>query len=184
MPSITSLNSAALLILQRPAPLSSRAEGQAAPADLTALANGRLDQASGVARQLQSTLAEDMFSVNSPNLNRLKIDLFERVGKALGIERSDFDSVSAYGSAIKSAVEQLKRAPDGALMLRAIEKEAGLDKLGVSLDTVIEAMIDPSGDDNEKLEAALQKHAGEDASAPTALLVQLDEIGLYDVSNA
>jgi hypothetical protein len=106
--------------------------------------------------------ADDLFSVNSQNLNKMKIDLYKRVGEALGVRESDYDSLHAYGLALQQAVGQLKLAPNAQLVIAGIEKEIGLDKLGVSLDTVINAIIDPMGDDNDKLDAALQKQIGMD----------------------
>jgi hypothetical protein len=106
--------------------------------------------------------ADDLFSVNSQNLNKMKIDLYKRVGEALGVRESDYESFQAYGLALQQAVGQLKLAPNAQLVIAGIEKEIGLDKLGVSLDTVIDAIIDPMGDDNGKLDAALQKQIGMD----------------------
>ena len=60
------------------------------------------------------------------------------------------------------SVGQLKLAPNAQLVIAGIEKEIGLDKLGVSLDTVINAIIDPMGKDNDKLNAALEKKIGMD----------------------
>lgn len=63
-------------------------------------------------------------------------------------------------SATPASVGQLKLAPNAQLVIAGIEKEIGLDKLGVSLDTVINAIIDPMGKDNDKLNAALEKKIG------------------------
>lgn len=106
--------------------------------------------------------ADDLFSVNSQNLNKMKVDLYQRVGEALGVRESDHESFQAYGLALQQAVGQLKLAPNAQLVIAGLEKEIGLDKLGVSLDTVINAIIDPMGDDNDKLDAALQKQIGTD----------------------
>jgi hypothetical protein len=65
-------------------------------------------------------------------------------------------------SATPASVGQLKLAPNAQLVIAGIEKEIGLDKLGVSLDTVINAIIDPMGKDNDKLNAALEKKIGMD----------------------
>lgn len=59
-----------------------------------------------------------------------------------------------------------------------IENKLGLDKLGVSLDTVVNAMIDPGGDDGDKLDAALRRRLGE-AGKDHSALARLDELGRY-----
>lgn len=111
--------------------------------------------------------ADDLFRVDAQNLSKMKVDLYKRVGEALGVKESDYDSFKDYGVALQRAVGQLKLAPNAQQVITGIEKEIGLNKLGVSLDTVINAIIDPTGTDNDKLNAALEKKIG------------LDDDGLY-----
>lgn len=106
--------------------------------------------------------ADDLFSVNAQNLNKVKVDIYKRVGEALGVRESDYESFHAYGTALQQAVGQLKLAPNAQMVIAGIEKDIGLDKLGLSLDTVVNAIVDPTGDDNDKLDAALQKQIGTD----------------------
>ena len=123
-----------------------------------------------------------MFSVNNFDSNKLKVELFKRVGKAFGIDQADYDSQSSYGSAIKQAVSVLASQPNGAQTIAEIEKGLGLDKLGVSLATVVNAIIDPGSDDDDKLDTALKKQAGEDlgtGSHAAGVTVRFDELGLY-----
>jgi hypothetical protein len=171
----------ALRILQQPSAASGASQKAATGADLTAIANGQAGQASGIATSAQT--ADALFGVNSPNLNKMKIDLFKRVGEALGVNESDYDSPEAYGAALKKVVAQIKLDPNAQQLISGIEKDLGLDKLGVSLDTVINAIIDPKGDDGKKLDAALEKKVDDGhASKSKGSAVISDDIGLYSRS--
>jgi hypothetical protein len=121
----------------------------------------------GQASQPTPSPRTDWFGVNSQSLTQLKVDLYRRVGEALGIDQSDYDSPRDYGMALQRAIGQLKLSPNAQLVIAGIEKEVGLDKLGVSLDTVVSAITDPSGTDDDKLDAALEKRFG------------VDDAGLY-----
>jgi hypothetical protein len=199
--SISSVNgSAALLILQQQSPAAfNPAESKKSAADnILAAANGvPAQQASGVSVSTQPTkteskISQDMFSVNATNLTKVKVDLFRRVGEALGIDESNFGSDAEYGAAISRQIAQIKAQPGGDLTINAITQKLGLDKLGVSLDTVVGAILDPKGGENDALDAALDKQYGEDkkkaldgsqtASQKNQLLVKPDEAGIYSVS--
>lgn len=117
-----------------------------------------------------------MFSVNNLNVTATKVRLMERAGKEFGIDQADYESVFSYGSAVKNAVEALKQQSPSAIA--GIERQLGLDQLGISLDTLVNAIIDPQGSDGDRLDAALEKHLGEIAT-DEAIPVQPDEIGLY-----
>lgn len=112
----------------------------------------------------------------------MKVRLMERLGEELGISMDDFNSVRSYGLAIRQAVEEIKREPGGGFFLAELEKKLGLDDLGISLDTLVDAMTDPTGEADRKLEAALKAQVGdifdEDDKAALAALAP-DEIGLY-----
>ncbi|KUM28376.1 hypothetical protein AU467_34855 [Mesorhizobium loti] len=126
--------------------------------------------------QGQAKISQSMFSVNSLNVTATKVRLMERAGKEFGIDQADFESVTSYGSAVKNAVEALKRQSPSAIA--EIEKQLGLDQLGVSLDTLVNAIVDPQGSD--RLDAALEKQVGDDGKDEArAAPLQPDEIGLY-----
>jgi len=119
-----------------------------------------------------------MFSVNNTDSTQMKARLFERVGQAFGIKQDDYKSLFAYGSAIKKAVDDLKQKSPSAVT--QIEKKLGLDELGVSLDTLVNAVVDPQGSDGDKLDAALKKSLGEhDKGKDKGVSPQPDEIGVY-----
>jgi hypothetical protein len=117
-----------------------------------------------------------MFSVDSLNITAVKVRLMERAGKEFGVDQTDYETVSSYGAAVKNAVEALK--PQSPSAIAEIERQLGLDQLGVSLDTLVGAIGDPRGSDNESLDAALKQHAGRQGEGDAAS-VQPDELGLY-----
>jgi hypothetical protein len=176
MPSISALSSAAALFLRPQRPASSNAS---AGDNLIASVNSVSGHAGASSlTQAQGKINESMFSVNNTDATQMKARLFERVGKEFGIKQEDYDSLSSYGSAIKIALDDLKQKSPSSIA--AIEKKLGLDELGVSLETVVNAIIDPQGSDDDRLDAALNKKIGEIAkggsNTPTQ---QPDEIGLY-----
>ncbi|MDX8468865.1 hypothetical protein RFM26_24455 [Mesorhizobium sp. VK23B] len=120
--------------------------------------------------------SEFTFSVDSLNVTATKVRLMERAGKEFGIDQADYESVFSYGSAVKNAVEALKR--QSPTTIAEIERQLGLDQLGISLDTLVAAIVDPRGSDGDRLDAALEKHLGEIAGDEAAS-AQPDEIGLY-----
>jgi hypothetical protein len=126
--------------------------------------------------QAKSAVSASMFSVDSLNITAVKVRLMERAGKEFGVDQTDYETVSSYGAAVKNAVEALK--PQSPSAIAEIERQLGLDQLGVSLDTLVGAIGDPRGSDNESLDAALKQHAGRQGEGDAAS-VQPDELGLY-----
>src|SRR5262245_32562630 len=98
VPSLSSLNNAALLMLQ---PGPRLWPGQAA-ADLAGTINGISGEAGfGLGSPLmraQARISESMFSVNNMDPTAMKVRLIERVGKEFGIERGDCESLHSYGA--------------------------------------------------------------------------------------
>lgn len=176
MSSISALNTVSLLILQPQRALSG---GASAGDNLLASANGVAGLTSGSPMtQAQGKINQSMFSVNNLDATQMKARLFERVGKEFGINQDDYDSLFSYGSAIKTALEDLKQKSPSTVT--AIEKKLGLDELGVSLDTLVNAIVDPQGSDGDKLDAALAKKLGEDAKGKAVhASFKQDDIGVY-----
>jgi hypothetical protein len=192
MTAISSVNATALAILQRPvSPLGPAEDARTTAVRLVAAANGVApEQISGADLEAsrRRSEVEAMFSVNAPNLNQMKLDLYKRVGEALGIDQSKYDSMPAYWLALKITVAKVLEQENGAAILRGIERDLGLNKLGVSLETVIDAIVDP--DANKELTEALEDQINDgapdraiDASDETAatLAAQVDEEGAYSV---
>lgn len=174
MSSLTALNSATLLILQ---PQRQQPAVQSPATDLVATINGAASPAGSPLTQAQGKINESMFSVNNTDSTQMKARLFERVGQEFGIKQDDYKSLFAYGSAIKKAVDDLKQKSPSAIT--QIEKKLGLDELGVSLDTLVNAIVDPQGSDGDKLDAALKKYLGEHDNKGNGASLQPDEIGVY-----
>jgi hypothetical protein len=172
MTPVSNVNSTALLILQQAKP--AQAAGQP-KADLAATANGVSSKTA------QTTQDDSMLEVT-----RLKVDLFERTGQALGVNMKDYASLDKYAAALRQAISQIKALnPERWPEIKAgIEHELGLDKLGVSLDTVVDSIGNTDGESNKALTKALEKQIAkggggfDNAKAPYSA-VQINEIGLY-----
>ena len=185
MSSIFSANSTALLVLQQSSlpPLSAGTK-PAIDDPVLAAANKALNPASSrgdTSILAKARITEALFSVNSLDPTKMKANLFERLGKAFGLVAENFESVSSFGWAIKQAIGQLRLTQEGRMALAAIETKLELGKLGLSIDTLVEAMINPGGDADEEVETALLKEAKEDEEKALASLraFTLDEAGLY-----
>ena len=154
---------------------------------LTSLASGAKERQADsnailtvTASPAQPRQPDPMFSPTLVDVNKLKVHYMEQVGKALGLDVDDFESVSAFGQAINTAVLEIKRAPGGDRIIRKIEEDTGLDKLGVSLMDFAKALIDPDSNAAERLDAALQEAATAEAGDNVADgPVRFDEIGIY-----
>ncbi len=192
MSSIFPNNSVALQILQQSTPQTQSLADRASTAydvlDITGgVASTQTSGGRSAIALAQARISESYFSVHYVDIEKMKVRLYERAGQALGIEMSDFDSSAAYGTAIKRAFLELKVQPGGKEAIVEIEKDLGLDKLGISLWGLIKAILDPTGEDSVKLDKALKKLTGEDAKGDqddsgkkAALdLIQSDEIGIY-----
>jgi len=185
MTTISGVNSTALLILQQTS--SAFEKEQTASDRLISVANGQAGKV-GVEKQpsqAASKISESLFSVNHVSINKLKLDLIDNTGKALGVNPDDFVSRDDFVDAMEDALRQL-RIQGGDLAIMGLEKELGLDKLGVSIDDVMNSARNP--DSNDKLTKALEKQAGKtDLDDKTTeeggvALIVSDEIGLYVAS--
>jgi hypothetical protein len=182
MTSITSTNSAALLILQQTASVQPSQRPDAGSDDLLAVANGISKQVSSDQQptQAQSKISGSLFSLNHVSINKLKLDLIDRTGKALGVDQADFSSREDFVDAMQKALGKLKMI-GGDDAVRGLEKELGLDKLGVSIQDVINSAKDPEA--NDKLTKALEKQAksnlGLDEVVSQRFLIKLDDAGTY-----
>lgn len=185
MVSTSSVNATALLVLQQSAPLpTSRIQTGTGGNSLLAVANGV--SSSGHVNKARGKIAEALFDRTTPDVTEMKVHLMKRLGEKFGLSMDDFDSPRAYGAAIREAIGHLKQQPGGSLALAEMEKDLGLDKLGISLDTVVDAIINPGRESDQKLDAALREQLGKDAGDHRASdarkgipKLQADGIGLY-----
>lgn len=177
---MNALSSAATLLLSATGALSPamRQRTPGATDQLVLAANGRMPARDhpGASVRLGSAIGDSLFSVSHVDVTKLKVDLMERVGKAFGLEMHDYKDMKAFGRAISNGMS-LMDAPT----IKAIEAELGLDKLGVTLREVVDAMQDPDGSSDDKLEAALLDEIGDAGSdrKKAAAGIVLDEIGRY-----
>lgn len=181
------LKSAALLILDR-VPTVSRDETPSAANVILAAANGvAISTVSDAQSQAKAKISDALFE--SPiDIQQMKLNLMRRLGDELGINMDDFEGPREFGSAVREVIGKIKAMPNGATYLMALEKELGLDKLGVSLDDLVDAISSPDGEGGKTLDAALRAETGEDArdgakEGAKALLhaIATDEMGLYGV---
>ena len=168
VPISSSGSATALLVLQQTNALSAKGSRAAGPQVGGA---GLLQPGEGTGRlsiDAQGRITESLFSVTAVDANKLKVNLMERLGKELGLDLDDFESASAFGKAVKQAINAIKMEEGAAARLAEIERNLELDELGVTLDELVEAIEDPDSDASKKLEAALLKHAGGEAHGSAA----------------
>src|SRR5690606_33841224 len=192
MTPVSSFQSSALSILQRAArPLAENGAADPAGVNLVATANGvappRGSGGAGPTQQAKAKVSEALFKPNAPSVLEMKLHLMKRLGEEFGIKLEDHETNASFGRAIQSAIAEIKMKPGGSLVLSAIERKLGFDKLGFSLDTFVNAIIDPNGSDGQSVDAALKEHLGktdedegdgDDAPAALESLLGFDENGL------
>ena len=125
----------------------------------------------------KSKVAGAVFDASTPDVTQLKMDLFKRTGAALGVDEEDYASGKDYGAALSAAVAAIKSRPGAEFAILKIEKDLGLDKLGISLATVIDAIADPSSGADNELTAALEAQMAPDRTKK--LSIHQDSLGLY-----
>lgn len=112
--------------------------------------------ASEEAKRARENIAEAFFNNGAKGITEQKIELMDQLGKNLGISRDEFRSSYGYGKVIEDAIAALD--PASAIDLK---DELGLDDLGVSLTELVAAIKNPYGDEDTKLENALNKRSGD-----------------------
>ncbi|MGN8019088.1 hypothetical protein ACTJJ7_00085 [Phyllobacterium sp. 22229] len=191
MTSISSATNVASLILQQSADLLSSQESRRSRADnLVAIANGvagdEASSANPLTGQARSKVFESMFGANSrPSINQIKIELFERTGEALNVDESKYATKTDYFKAVKIAFLALKLHQGGEKIIDGLEEGLGLKDLGLSLETVINAMGNPDGEDDRKVTEALEKKFGAENNAYSgkrAGPVHINDAGIYGIS--
>lgn len=192
MSAVSAIQSSAVLILQQMArPATSSEDAGSSARSLIAAANGVDDpnasRGAGATQQARAKISEALFKPNAPSVTEMKLHLMKRLGEEFKIKLEGHATHASFGRAIQAEINKIKMQPGGAMMLAALEKKLGFDKLGFSLDTFVNAIIDPSGSDGKKVDAALKEHLGkmeedegdaEDAVAALKALLH-DEDGLY-----
>jgi hypothetical protein len=109
-------------------------------------------------------LSAQLFSLDNQSVSKLKMQLFEKVGEALGVKLESYIDFSDFAKDVEAAYIKMKRE-GGQLAINAIERETGLDKLGLTLRDVVESMKDPEGEDKVS-KALIEEYNLEDPSEP------------------
>jgi len=178
--SIAPVNATALSILQQSQitnqlsrQISSAAEGNPATDVLSTV------HSEAQPTKAETKISETMYSVNHMGITERKLELIDRTGKALGVDKDDYGTNGEFVDAMRKALGKLK-IEQGAAAVMALNRELGLDKLGLSVEDVIDSAADP--DASDKVTEALEKEAGmtsEEEESSQGILGALDELGLY-----
>lgn len=150
-----------------------------------------------------------LFSVNHVTGEKLLMQRVEQLGQVLGVERSQYKTFEEFGAAIKDTMIKLTANPDDGAMISGIaarmkldsktvevllqqktpdllfhliEQHLGLDKLGISLDSLVTAAQNPGGRDAGRIKELLEQDNGlskADKAGQALLVVTKDEDGLY-----
>jgi hypothetical protein len=161
-----------LVLMQKRAPFQT---SSASPSvNLVVVANGLGKTAYNDG--LATVASDDLFSTNTTDVTAQKVHLVDRLAKSLGVKQDDYDSASSFYKALKAEIDRLKRNPNGLMKIAEIEKDLGLTDLGISVDMLMNAVMDPSGNDAKKVDAALGKAAKDLAHGKP---IEMDEIGIY-----
>lgn len=110
--------------------------------------------ASEDARRARDKITTALFGVNSTDPNELKIELVDRLASKLGIDTDEARSSYKLGKALEDALKDL-----GAAGAAKLEEDLGLKDMGISIDTLLAAIKNPYGDDNQRLMDGLNRKA-------------------------
>jgi hypothetical protein len=102
--------------------------------------------ASEEAKRAKDKIATALFSANNADPNEVKIKLIDRLADKLGIDTDEARSNYTLGKALEDALKGL-----GSNGTSELEKDLGLDEMGVSAATLLKAIQNPYGDDNQRL---------------------------------
>ncbi|NEI72729.1 hypothetical protein GR212_24510 [Rhizobium lusitanum] len=182
MTSVSNISSVALTILRGLNAISTAAPQQpkSRADNLIAAASGQADKiaASKQPTPAQSKVSEAFFGTDGKaDLTAMKLDLIYRTGKALGVDHEDYSSVHDFAKAMQKAYHELEPSE-----VNRIEHDLGLDKLGLSLEDVINSARDPERNDKvtRALKQQMDKGEGGDAKMSPQAIVGPD--GLYGLS--
>lgn len=110
--------------------------------------------ASEEAKRAQEKIASALFGANRTDPNELKIDLIDRLATKLGLDTDEARSSYKLGKALEDALKEMQ--PSEAAKLA---EDIGLTDIGISMDTLLKAIKNPYGDDNQRLMDGLTKKA-------------------------
>ena len=105
-------------------------------------------------RSASDKINAHFFEKSGLDVNEMKVQFIQSLGKFLGIEKQDGQSGFSYGRQLENAIAQLD-----SMGLYKLNEKLGLPKLGIALDEVIKAIKNPYGDEDDKLETKLEERA-------------------------
>jgi hypothetical protein len=181
---IPTIKANALQILQQTQSQGVLLQGRS-PTDLSGASTQGISSQTEILDPAKSKLAASIFSVTNVDINELKLNLMNRAGKALGLDENNYPSTDEYFEAVGHVVQTLKtHGSEG--VIKSIEKEIGLDKLGVSLEDLF-SKDDPEASDRvtKALEKTGGNHDEEMRSAEGSLVrIAIDASGIYTISTS
>lgn len=110
--------------------------------------------ASEEAKRAKDKIATALFGAGSADPGKLKLDLIERLGKKLGIDTDEAKSGYRLGKAMEDVLKGMSSTD-----ISKLSEEIGLNDLGVTMETLINAIKNPYADDGKRLKEALLKQA-------------------------
>jgi hypothetical protein len=105
-------------------------------------------------RRARDKITTALFGVNHTDPNQLKIELVDRLASKLGIDTDVARSSYQLGRALEDALKDL-----GSVGSAKLEEELGLKDMDISIDTLLAAIKNPYGDDNQRLMDGLNRKA-------------------------
>ncbi|CDN50397.1 hypothetical protein [Neorhizobium galegae] len=106
------------------------------------------------AKRARDKITTALFGVNNTDPNQLKIELVDRLASKLGIDTEEARSSYQLGRALEEALKDLGSAGSAKL-----EEDLGLKDMDISIDTLLAAIKNPYGDDNQRLMDGLNRKA-------------------------
>ncbi|WP_105428838.1 hypothetical protein [Neorhizobium sp. T6_25] len=110
--------------------------------------------ASEDARRARDKITSALFGVTKTDPNELKIELVDRLAVKLGIDTDEARSSYKLGRALEDALKEMMPDEIGELV-----EDLGLEDIGISMDTLLSAIKNPYGDDNQRLMDGLNRKA-------------------------
>ncbi|CAN7584747.1 hypothetical protein [Neorhizobium tomejilense] len=110
--------------------------------------------ASEDARRARDKITSALFGVTKTDPNELKIELVDRLAAKLGIDTDEARSSYKLGRALEDALKEMMPDEIGELV-----EDLGLEDIGISMDTLLSAIKNPYGDDNQRLMEGLNRKA-------------------------
>jgi len=106
---------------------------------------------------------------NDPNSNRAA--LVRQVGAFFDLDRETFTSDAAFARALENQIKDLDPSD-----IAKVEEQLGLDRLGLSLTELAEALKNPGGRENETLKAALGETSGKSSQSQAQAAKAVDRL--------